>query len=58
MKRSKCAFGVGKVEYLGHVVDSAGVRSDPAKVETVAQWPEPTTEKELQSFLGLANYYA
>ena len=51
-------FSVGRVEYPGHVVNRAGVRPDPAKVGTVAQWPEPTSQKELQSFLGLANYYA
>ena len=56
-KRSKCSFGESSVEYLGHFVGS-GVRwMHPKKVEAVVQWSPPTTVKELQSFMGLANYY-
>ncbi|RKK67903.1 hypothetical protein BFJ69_g14088 [Fusarium oxysporum] len=27
------------------------------KISAVAEWPKPTTVKEVQSFLGFANYY-
>ncbi len=30
---------------------------DPIKVAGVTEWPTPKTKKELQSFLGFANYY-
>ena len=30
---------------------------DPAKISAVLDWPAPKSVKELQSFLGLANYY-
>ena len=30
---------------------------DPVKVAGVAQWPTPTNRKEVQSFLGFANFY-
>src|SRR5438445_12967509 len=30
---------------------------DPAKLETMSQWPIPTKKKEVQAFLGFANYY-
>ena len=30
---------------------------DPKKVKAILQWPTPQNLKELQAFLGLANYY-
>ena len=30
---------------------------DPRKVEAVTSWPTPKTLKELQAFLGFANFY-
>ena len=30
---------------------------DPSKRETMSKWPIPTKKKEVQAFLGFANYY-
>jgi hypothetical protein len=30
---------------------------DPVKVAGVAEWPEPTSKREVQSFLGFVNFY-
>src|ERR1700677_1404321 len=30
---------------------------DPAKVQTIQDWPEPHKVKDIQSFLGFANFY-
>ena len=30
---------------------------DPSKVTAIAEWPEPKTVKDMQSFLGFANVY-
>ena len=38
-------------------MSTEGVRTDPSKTEKIAQWPVPTSRKEIQQFLGLANYY-
>ena len=57
LKPSKCHFLQQKVQFLGHVVSSEGVTPDPSKIEKVADWPTPTTTKEVQQFLGLASYY-
>jgi hypothetical protein len=38
VKRSKCAFEVPSVAYLGHVISAFGVAMDPAKVQAVRDW--------------------
>ena len=53
----KCRFLCKEVVYLGHIVSAEGILPCEDKVKAVQQFPIPTTKKELQSFLGLANYY-
>jgi hypothetical protein len=53
----KCSFGMDRVHYLGYIIDQHGVHVDPAKIQVIRDWPAPTTLTELQSFLGLANFY-
>lgn len=53
----KCKFFKTKVTYLGHVVSSEGIQTDPSKVEAVKTWPRPNTVKEVRKFLGFAGYY-
>ncbi len=57
MKPSKCNLCLKEVEFLGHVVGAEGVQTDPKKTEKVATWPVTTSKREVQQFLGLANYY-
>jgi len=54
---SKCAFGQQKLEYLGHVVISQGVKVDESKIATMVAWPRPTNIFELRVFVGLTCYY-
>ena len=53
----KCEFGRRKVGFLGHVVSSEGLATDPSKITAVADWPTPKTARDVRSFLGLASYY-
>ncbi|TPX16414.1 uncharacterized protein E0L32_012424 [Thyridium curvatum] len=53
----KSQFHVQEVVYLGHLIKPGQVQMDPAKLEAVKDWPVPTNVKEVQSFLGFANYY-
>ena len=57
-KRHKYEFGKTCVKYLGHVVENGTVYADPDKLIAVRTWPKPEKVKELQQFMGLANYYA
>jgi hypothetical protein len=43
MKRAKCAYGYTEISYFGHVISVAGVSMDQLKVQTVLDWPVPTT---------------
>lgn len=57
VKMFKCTFAARSISYLGHVISSEGVQTDPQKVSAVVTWPTPKNTKELCSFLGLAGYY-
>ena len=53
----KYVFGMETVKFLGHVISSAGIATDPEKIAKVAQWPVPLNKQELQQFLDFVNYY-
>ncbi|KAF8694327.1 hypothetical protein RHS03_08208, partial [Rhizoctonia solani] len=55
-KASKCTFHVTSVEYLGIIVLDRGFSLDKLKIQAVQEWPAPTKVKEVQSFLGFANF--
>ena len=57
IREEKCVFGKTDVEFLGHKVDSSGIRPLPEKVKAVKEYPIPKTPKELKRFLGVINYY-
>jgi hypothetical protein len=45
------------VDYLGHMIGPNGLQINPAKVKVIQDWPEPQKAKDIQSFLGSANFY-
>jgi Reverse transcriptase (RNA-dependent DNA polymerase) len=53
----KCDFHSESVDYLGHMIGPNGLQMDPAKVKVIQDWPEPRKVKDIQSFLGFANFY-
>ncbi|CCO30518.1 Retrotransposable element Tf2 155 kDa protein type 2 [Rhizoctonia solani AG-1 IB] len=55
-KGSKCEFHCTRVEYLGIIVSDQGFSLDNLKIQAVQEWPTPTTVKQVQSFLGFANF--
>jgi len=46
-----------KIEFLGHTVESGGVRPSKTKTDAVTRFPEPKNVKQVQSFLGLSGYF-
>ncbi|KAK3560586.1 hypothetical protein QTP86_010921 [Hemibagrus guttatus] len=57
MKPEKCEFHRTTITFLGYVISRQGVEMDLTKVRAVTGWPNPTTIKELQRFLGFTNFY-
>jgi len=57
LKLSKCAFAQRQISYLGHIISSAGVATDPEKGSAVSSWLSPANVRELHGFLDLAGYY-
>ena len=57
VNRKKCVLGQPRIEFLGYQVDSTGISPLEHRVDAIRKVPPPTTIKELQSFLGMVNYY-
>ncbi|CCO36389.1 Retrotransposable element Tf2 155 kDa protein type 1 [Rhizoctonia solani AG-1 IB] len=55
-KGSKCEFHQTTVEYLGIIVSDKGFSLDKLKIQAAQEWPTPTTIKQVQLFLGFANF--
>lgn len=53
----KCTFASKSIKVLGHVVSKDGIQPDPEKIAAVLQFPRPSNQKTLRSFLGLASYF-
>src|ERR1700730_19078114 len=54
---AKCEFHTETVEYLGFVLSLTRLSMDTAKVKAIQEWPTPQKVKDIQSFLGFANFY-
>lgn len=54
---AKCSFFALSLDYLGYELTKEGLRPGKDKIAVVRDFPPPTTVKEIQSFLGLAQYF-
>ena len=57
VKPEKCKWKVREVGFLGVVIGPEGIKMEEEKVKGVLEWPTPKCVKDVQKFLGLANYY-
>ena len=57
LRYEKCKFAQTSVEYLGFVVSYGLQRPSPKNTESVTNFPIPRNAKDIQRFIGLANYY-
>jgi hypothetical protein len=56
-KLEKCEFDQSQVEFLDYIITAKGIEMDPKKIDTITSWMPPTTCREVQRFLGFANFY-
>jgi len=57
VKLEKCVWKVREMRFLEVIIGEDGVRMEKEKVQGVIKWPVLKDVKDIQKFLGLANYY-
>ncbi len=57
VKLEKSEFHSTTVSFLGFILSCGSVQMDPSKVCAVLEWPHPDSLKQVQRFLGFANFY-
>ncbi|SLM35780.1 retrotransposon nucleocapsid protein [Lasallia pustulata] len=50
-------FHKQEIDFLEYIIHPGELGMDPNKVTVIREWPEPKTVKEVQAFLGFANFY-
>nr|VZI21362.1 unnamed protein product [Spirometra erinaceieuropaei] len=53
----KYVLGAISLEFLGHLIESNGIRPLPSKVAAIRVFPLPTSKRQLQRSLGMVNFY-
>ena len=54
---TKCVFHQNRIEFLGFVLGVDGLMMDESKTQTIQNWLTLCRVKDVQSFLGFANFY-
>ena len=57
VKLSKCQFSVTQTDFLGYILHPGGIAMEVSRVKTIEEWPEPRSYRDIQVFLGFANFY-
>ena len=58
VKPNKCQFGTAKITYLGYdICNEKGISPGQAKTEVIANWPSPTSIREIRGFIGLTSFF-
>ena len=56
MERSAPGPSQKYIKFLGHIIDSSGLRKSPEYVEQIKNLGRPRTVHQLRQFLGIVNY--
>ena len=56
LNAEKCKFRTAEVKFMGHVLSTKGITTDPTRIELIKRMKAPTSATEIRSFLGLTGY--
>ena len=56
-KRSKCDFNMEEIPILGVIVGKGQVKMEQKKIKAIKEWKILMKVKDIESFLGFANFY-
>ena len=54
---NKCEFHTTEVRYLGLIITTQGLKMEPQKINAIVTWQPPRGLRDVQAFLGFANFY-
>lgn len=57
IKASKCIFGVPTLHFLGFDISKDGTKPSRDRVKAIESFPDPTSIKNAQRFIGMVNFY-
>ncbi len=57
VKLKKCSFGKSRLRYLGHLIGGGRLSVPNDRVTVLAEWPLPSTKRQLKRFLGTVGFY-
>ena len=57
INQPKCMLGIQELPFSGHCINKLGVSPLPDQVQVIKDFPQPSTLRQLRTFLGLVNFY-
>jgi hypothetical protein len=57
LKQRKCEFNAKEIEFMGLIITPEEVRMEQDRRATIEEWPIPESYRDIQIFLGFANFY-
>ena len=56
LNKEKCQFAQTSLKFLGHIIDSEGIRPDPNKVQAILDIQTPANVGDVRRYLGMVNH--
>jgi hypothetical protein len=57
ISQDKCFWSTNRVDFLGYVISKDGIEMAQDKVQCIRDWECPRSLRDVQSFIGFANFY-